>query len=404
MTETIDGKPLTVTIFMKLGISLRQLDALGQLGNETKYLQALCHLGMRINLVSYAGRSEKDIAPRSPYIQLLCNSMGLPYRSYMRRLHQVHTIPILRSHVIRTMNIHGMRPALRSHWAWGTPVVCRCNYLWSAGLETYPETLPSQVREAYDFERQIFSETTHISAGTKLMAQEVLRRAPSAAGKTTIIPNYVDCELFQPLGSEKRYDLIYVGYLIHIKNLEATLEAVERTGASIAIIGGVRMDVNGDPIEPEVEARLKARFGGNDRIHWLGIMPNEDLPAYINQAKALILCSLSEGFGRVIMEAMACGIPVIGSNLGGPKSLIRHGETGYLCETDADSIAHAIETVLSQPRLIEKMGVNARKFALDAYSLPAVARQEYELLLDIARRNPVESAVKRVIRYALRPR
>ena len=133
MTETINGKPLTVTIFMKLGISLRQLDALGQLRYETKYLQALCDLGMRINLVSYAERSERDFAPRSPNITLLCNSMGLPYRSYMHRLHQVHAIPILRSHVIRTMNVHGMRPALRAHWAWGTPVVCRCDYLWSAG-------------------------------------------------------------------------------------------------------------------------------------------------------------------------------------------------------------------------------------------------------------------------------
>ena len=104
------------------------------------------------------------------------------------------------------------------------------------------------------------------------------------------------------------------------------------------------------------------------------------------------------------MEAMACGIPVIGSNLGGPKSLIRHGETGYLCETDADSIAAAIEKLLSQPRLIEKMGVNARKFALDSFSPGEIAKREYELLADIARRNPVESAGARVIRYALRSR
>ena len=139
------------------------------------------------------------------------------------------------------------------------------------------------MREAYDFERQIFSKATHISAGTEMLAKEVLRRAPSAAGKISIIPNYVDCELFQPLGSEKRYDLIYVGYLIHIKNLEAMLEAVERTGASIAIIGGLRVDEKGDPIEPEVEARLKARFGGNDRIHWLGIMPKRR-PARLYQS------------------------------------------------------------------------------------------------------------------------
>jgi len=404
MTVALNDNPLTVTNFMKLGISLGQLDALGQLGYETKYLQALCDLGMSINLISYAGRDEQDFVTRSTDIQLLCNSMGLPDRTYMRRLHQLHAIPILRSHVIRTMNVHGMRPALRAHWAWGTPVVCRSDYLWSTGLKTYPETQPSLLREAYDFERQIFSKATHISTATELLAKEIEDRAPSASGKTTIIPNYVDCELFQPMESEKRYDLVYVGYLIHVKNLEATLEAVERAGASIAIIGGMRMDEKGVPVEREVEAGLKARFGGNDRIHWLGIMPNEELPAYINQARALILCSLSEGFGRVIVEAMACGIPVIGSNLGGPKSLIRHGETGWLCETDADSIADAIEAVLSQPRLIEKMGRNARQFALENFSLPAVARQEYDLLADVARRYPVDGIAKRVANYVMRRR
>ena len=386
------------------GISLRQWDALGQLGRELKFLEALRDLGLRINLLSFAGRNELEFAPRSPNIHVLGNRFDLPLRSYLRRLHQLHALPLLRSHVIRTMYVHGMRLALRSHWAWRMPLICRCDYLWSAYIEAYPEIVPAQMQEAYDYERHIFSNATHISVASDLLAQEVLRRAPDAIGKISVIPNYVDCELFRPLYSEKQYDLIYVGYLAHVKNLEATLEAVEQTGASIAIAGGVSVDERGDPVEPEVEAQLKARFGDNERIHWLGIRRNEELPAYINQAKALILCSLSEGFGRVIVEAMACGVPVIGSNLGGPKSIIRPSETGYLCETDADSIAAAIATVLSQPRLIEKMGANSRQYALETFSLPAVARQEYELLLDVARRNPVESAAKRVANYVMRRR
>ena len=405
MTNAINNKPLTVTIFMEPGSSLMQWDAKGQLGREYKYLQARCDLGMRINLLSFAGPSERDFAPPSPNIRLLCNSMELPYRSFARRAHQVHALPILRSQVIRTTNVHGMRPALRAHWAWRTPLVCRNEYFWSAGIETKPEILPSQVQEAYDYERHIYTKASHIMVASEFQKQEVLRRAPSAAGKVTSIPLYVDCELFQPMGSEKRYDLVYVGWLYRVKNLEAMLEAVERTGATIAIIGESSVDAEGNPEEPEVAERLKARFGDLDgRIDWLGSMPNEELPAYINQAKALILCSFSEGLPRCMLEALACGIPVIGSKVGGLQSTLRHGETGWLCETDADSIAAAIDAVLSQPRLIEKMGRNARQFALENFSLSAVARQEYDLLADVARRHPVDGIAKRVANYVMRRR
>ena len=155
----------------------------------------------------------------------------------------------------------------------------------------------------------------------------------------------------------------------------------------------------------EFEAELKARFGeNNERIHWLGKVPNELLPTYLNQARALILCSIEEGHGRVAPEALSCGVPVIGSRVGGIAATLRHGETGYLCETDVDSIAAAIETVLSQPGLIESMGANARRYAVENLSLAQIAQREYKLLVDIARRRPVASPSARLLRYLFRSR
>ena len=390
---------------MEPGTSLLQNDKSGLLSREYKYFQACCDLGMGINLVSFAGRSELDYKLPSPNMRLLCNSFGLPDRIYQRRLHQVHALPIIRSHVLQTRTVQGMRFALRARWAWSTPVVCRFDAFWSASAAAKPDTAPSILKEIHDYERQIFASATHIMPAAEHQARQVLQLAPSAAGKITVIPLYIDCELFQPMDREKRYDLIYVGTMRTVKNLESMLEAVERSGATIAMVGGVAVDAKGDPFEPEVAARLKARFGDLDgRIHWLGTKANEDLPAILNQARALILCSKSEGFGRVILEAFACGIPVIGSNLGGPKDIIRSGETGHLCEPDADSITAAIETVLSQPRLIETMGRNARKFALENYSQHEIARREYGLLADVARRHPVDSVAKRVTRYVFRKR
>ena len=405
MAVSADGKPLKLTIFLHPGSTLRQIDANQMLKRKYVYLQALCDLGARINLLSFAGREELEYAPSSPDIRVLCNYWGLPERTYARRVHQIHALRLLRTDLLGTRDLHAMRAAMRAGWAWRAPVVCRMSYFWSTSIETDPQVTKTQVQEAIAYERKIFLQATQTIVAAESQAQEVLRRVPEAAGKVAVVPLHVDCDTFKPIARAKRYDLVYVGRLSAIKNLESLLEAVERSGATIAMIGGDTLGVDGKSIEGEIEAGLKARFGDLDgRIHWLGRLPNEELPAYINQAKALILCSFSEGLPRAMLEAFACGLPVIGSKVGGIASTVRNGETGWLCGTDADSIAHAIETVLSQPSLIEKMGANARKFALDNFSLPAIARQEYELLADVARRNPVESAARRVANYVMRRR
>ena len=176
------------------------------------------------------------------------------------------------------------------------------------------------------------------------------------------------------------------------------MEAVEKLDVTIAIVGG--------PLPREVGtrydqlAKLKARFGDLDgRIHWFGRVEQEDLPEYINQARAYILCSFSEGNARSMLEAMACGMPIIGTKVPELKYMLEHEVSGYLCETDADSIATAIETVLAKPELMRTMGENARRVAVENHSLSALAKCEYELLVDIARCNPLDSTMKRLAQY-----
>ena len=146
-------------------------------------------------------------------------------------------------------------------------------------------------------------------------------------------------------------------------------------------------------------------FGDLDgRIHWLGRIKNEDLPTYLNQAKLFVLCSLSEGHPRALVEAMACGLPCIGTNVSGIQNVLQHEITGYLSDTHADSIGAAIQTVLAQPDLMRKLGDNARKFAVENYSLPMLAQHEYDLLVDVAKRHPVASAPRRIVNYLFRQR
>ena len=124
--------------------------------------------------------------------------------------------------------------------------------------------------------------------------------------------------------------------------------------------------------------------------------------AVINQSRAFINCSLIEGHPRALVEAMACGLPIIASDVLGIGDMIDHEETGYLCETDADSIARALQTVLAAPALMEKMGAKARQVALAQYSLDQLAQREYELLTSVASQHPVARASSRLSQYLRR--
>ena len=115
-------------------------------------------------------------------------------------------------------------------------------------------------------------------------------------------------------------------------------------------------------------------------------MPNFDLPALLNQARVFIQPSLYEGHPKTLLEAMSCGLPCIGSDVTGIKEDIEHGVTGYLCGTDSDAIAEAIDVVLSDASLREKLGHNARDYIADNYSLDRVLEMEMEVIREVTGR------------------
>ena len=151
--------------------------------------------------------------------------------------------------------------------------------------------------------------------------------------------------------------------------------------------------------------RLQSIFGDLDgRIHWLGRIKNEELPAYISQAKLFVLCSFSEGASRSLVEAMACGVPCIGTNVHGTKTCCSMKSPAISATPTPTASAKLSETVLAQPDLMRKMGDNARKYALENYSFTKIMQRKYDLLHDIARRHPVDSAPRRIANYLFRRR
>ena len=134
--------------------------------------------------------------------------------------------------------------------------------------------------------------------------------------------------LFRSLNEEKKKKSIcFVGRLSEQKNLFSLVEATVGTQCTLTIIGSGNQKE--DLEKYAKEKGIKAEFIGN--------IPNNELPKILNQYEIFLLPSLYEGMPKALLEAMACGLPCIGTYVEGIREIIKHKENGYLCTTDRKS-------------------------------------------------------------------
>lgn len=178
-------------------------------------------------------------------------------------------------------------------------------------------------------------------------------------------------------------DLVYAGVLIPRKGLHLLLEAFARlerprhARAQLHLLGHPENAHYAGELAKQAQA-----LGIASRVHFHGAVSQADLAAYFAGARAMVLPSLSEGLGRVVLEAMLTGTPVIGSRVGGIPDLIQDGENGFLVEAgDVAALTAALERIYSAD--IEPMGRRARAFAMAFFS-PEKYRDGYRRLFELA--------------------
>ena len=149
---------------------------------------------------------------------------------------------------------------------------------------------------------------------------------------------------------------------------------------------------------------LQAKRAG---VIWIQEMMNHsELRILYSHAKAFVCPSLYEPFGIINLEAMSCGIPVVGSAVGGIPEIIVHGETGILvslqlkgpmdfepAHPDAfqQSIATSLNLLTRNPEKAAEMGIAARKRALDVFSWKAIAKQTFDFYVQTKERYSKEA-------------
>ncbi|MCY4071056.1 MAG: glycosyltransferase [Chloroflexi bacterium] len=195
-----------------------------------------------------------------------------------------------------------------------------------------------------------------------------------------------DTDVFRAAGRRiplaEATDLVYAGVLIPRKGVDLLLESFARLDHPRA-----QLHLLGHPENANYAGELKKQaqdLGIASRVRFHGAVSQRDLAEYFGGARALVLPSLSEGLGRVVVEAMLTGTPVIGSRVGGIPDLIRDGENGFLVESgDVDALTFALEKIYSAD--VEKLGRQARDFALEFFSPEKYLdgyRRLFELVMD----------------------
>jgi phosphatidylinositol alpha-1,6-mannosyltransferase len=141
--------------------------------------------------------------------------------------------------------------------------------------------------------------------------------------------------------------------------------------------------------EREADLRgLTRELGLDDTVEFLGFVPDEDLPSLYSRAMVFAMPSLYEGFGIVMLEAMASHVPVVAFRTGATPEVIRDGHNGYLA--DPSTLADRLSRVLEDPGEAARMGARARETVVEGYTWGRVAEMFvdiYEEAIDLAGRS-----------------
>lgn len=194
-----------------------------------------------------------------------------------------------------------------------------------------------------------------------------LRDLALAAGApdVAVIPNGVDLSLFKPRARRppgEAVRLLYVGRFARQKGLDDLLRAFAH--ASEDATRPAVLDLVGDGPERHHLARLVRDMALEGRVRFSPWMPREDLVERYQAADLFVFPSLAEGMPNAAMEAMACGLPVIGTRVAGTEELVQDGVSGLLVPPgDVEGLGKGLATLIEDGPLRQRMGEGARAMA-----------------------------------------
>mgnify|MGYP006294677333 CR=1 FL=1 len=289
-----------------------------------------------------------------------------PYASAARQAHN-QGLDVIHSHAIASMGL----AAIGAAKALNLPLVGTYHTM----LPSLSQYLTSNERGQYYLSKATWRaiKLFYNSFDAVYAPSEVIRRELEEHGvqNTSVVSNGINVKRFNPragatrirkkLGAKNKKIVLTAGRMGFEKNVDTIIKAaprVLREHDALFVIGGK------GPAKEMCEALVK-EFGLGDAVKFAGFIPDDELPAYYAAADAFVTGSTFETQGLVVLEAMACGTPVVGANALAIPEAVKNNENGYLFEAlDAGDCAAKINKLLGLKKSsYKRMAGKAREFA-----------------------------------------
>jgi D-inositol-3-phosphate glycosyltransferase len=274
--------------------------------------------------------------------------------------------------------------ALRLKEAWGVPVVHMFHTL--ALLKNQNAHSEKEIEGDYriEGEKKVLSGIDRLIVATPDEKEKLITLYSANSEIMEIIPPGVDLTRFYPIPEEEAKEFIgipteermilFVGRIEPLKGVDTLIKAIAQLQQAdvlskcphyLYIIGG---DPDSDPKEMNTEMqrlqKLRAELGVKDLVIFLGKKEQDILQYYYSSAEMLVMPSNYESFGMVALESMACGTPVIATQVGGLQHLVQDKETGFIVPNgNPDALEEKITQLLCKEEIKQELGENSILYA-----------------------------------------
>jgi D-inositol-3-phosphate glycosyltransferase len=269
----------------------------------------------------------------------------------------------------------------------------------SAVQQAWEREPPTRLQVEYE----VLKHSDHLIAESQASKDHMVQDYGVDPERIEIIPCGVDTSIFHPqdrqqarhrLGLPGGPLLLFIGRLQPLKGIDTLLRCAHdvrqrHDDVQVLIVGGgIDTDDLHERQERERLHALTRELGLGEHVRFIHAQPQEQLAYYYTAADVLVMPSHYESFGMVVLEAMACGTPVVASHVGGLASTVLPGQTGFLAPVgDVQAFAWSIEQLISTPSLWQSMSEAAYRRA-QAYTWPRIMKRTLQLYRELRGQNP----------------
>jgi glycosyltransferase involved in cell wall biosynthesis len=368
---------LKIVLFFTFDISLSNWAKSGLLDREIILYKNLIKKGAEVIFITYGGLEDYEYQTNLGGIKIIpfYSIVKKPKSIIMAYVYSLFIPFYLRKElkdvdILKTNQMWGSWSALIAKFLFKKPLIVRCGFekyynLTHNSFGGIRETAWQIIAWPISFLAYYLSDSIILTS--YLAKRFVIKTFGIDSNKINVSYNYIDLNVFKPIKIDKYVDrILFIGRLNKAKNLFSLLDAISSTKYHLDIIG-----------DGELKKELDIyRSDKNISVKFLGKFNNSEIPKIINKYPVFILVSYYEGNPKALLEAMACAIGVICSDIAAISEIIKHGENGLLCKNDDKSIAKTITKLMENTKLQKKLGTSAMKFIYENCQLNQIIDNE----------------------------